>query len=123
VVYESEPNSPKEAKMPQNAPNSRRGFLRSFLKDLVPLEVSDPEEERKIIQKVSVLALKFTKEEGKLTKIGVREPIRVDENLFTVVVSGHDSSGQTKKLKLGINLATREMGIIPPETEEEPLPS
>lgn len=109
--------------MPENTRNSRRGFLRTFLKDLVPVESADPEEERKILQQVSILALKFTKKEGNLTKIGVREPIRVDENLFTVEVTGHNVGGETQSFKLGINLATREMGFIPTETSQEILPS
>lgn len=93
----------------KNTEPSRRGFLRALLTDFAPTTLVETKEQRAFKQRACVLALKYGKNEAKLTRIGVKDPVPIDVVLFQVELTGHDATGQACHLKLEVN---SESGVV-----------
>lgn len=101
----------------KNIKQDRRGFLRAFLSDLDPKPGLSAAEEASLKKRISVLALKYGKNEAKLTKIGVKTPLRGRENCYCVQISGHDSQGQRQHVDLEYDGVSGKMGPVDVDVE------
>lgn len=89
---------------------SRRGFLRALLMDLPPKSEDDKREEKRQSQRASVLALKYGKNVAELTRIGVENPVPIDEVTYIVKISGHDSFGTRIHHELQVDIENDTVG-------------
>ena len=86
--------------------HNRRGFLRAFLVDSVPKRAEDLAEKALLSKRASILALKHGKNEAKWTKIGVKEPLWVQDSLYRVQIFGHDGLDKRCLRTLEIDVAS-----------------
>ncbi|PCJ65716.1 MAG: hypothetical protein COA73_02125 [Candidatus Hydrogenedentota bacterium] len=86
--------------------SSRRGFLTSFLKELNRRDLGSSTQNREQITQASVLALHHAKNNVKLTRIAIKTPKLLEENIYQVPVSGQDASGGQCSLELHIDCTT-----------------
>lgn len=84
---------------PKNEP-SRRGFFRALLGEIPTVSPKESDEQRAWKQRASVLALKFGKNEARLARIGVKNPVLVEGSRFIVELTGTDATGDVHNLEL-----------------------
>ena len=110
---------PFMAKKPSPSPSSRRGFLRALMMDLPPKSAEDLQDERKRVQRASVLALKYAKNDKNLTRIGVGTPDSIGEQLFCVNVSGDDPEGARCYIELQVDTLNDLVGEVVSDESDE----
>jgi hypothetical protein len=116
---------PKSAKIQ----HSRRGFFHSLIADLTGKPVKETEQETQEQKnwktKASILALRFAKNDKNMTKIGIKQPVLIENARFRVKLTGHDPQGQIQNLELEIDAITNETHpvINDSDTPEESLSS
>ena len=107
------------AKKPSPSPSSRRGFLRALMMDLPPKSAEDLQDERKRVQRASVLALKYAKNDKNLKRLGVGTPDSIGEQLFRINVSGDDSAGKRCYIELQVDTLNDLVGEVVSDESDE----
>jgi hypothetical protein len=88
---------------PKQTTSSRRGFLQSFFSDLVPSKSRLSPEDVLQSKKAGITALKYAKDQARLTQIGVELPQPLPDGLFSVNVFGLNITGVKINLTLEVN--------------------
>ena len=95
----------------------RRGFLKNFLSDFNTHRRLAHEELRKNQTRASVLALKFAKNDLELEKIGIQNPVLIEECVFSVKIQGNDKSEQRCHFELKVDSEKRTVEV--PKADED----
>ena len=117
-AYKDSGVSKRNIMKPKQTTSSRRGFLQSFLSDLVSSKPRLSPEDIMQSKKASILALKYAKNKARLTKIGVESPQSLPDGLFNVKVFGLNITGARVNLKLEVNPDTKDIAIADADRED-----
>lgn len=81
-----------------------------MLMDLPPKSAQDIQDEKRRGQRASVLALKYGKDVAQLTRIGVENPVAIDDTTYVVKISGHDTAGARIHHELQVDIENDTVG-------------
>lgn len=96
--------------------NGRRDFFKSLLGRPSESEKAEAAEIEVLAQRAGIMALKFAKNEAKLSKIGVKSPQKMELPKFEVEIQGIDAAGETVTLNLIVDTT---MGLVTPKPSPE----
>jgi hypothetical protein len=97
----------------------RRGFLKNFLSDFQTHRRVAHEELRKDQTRASVLALKFAKNELELEKVGIQNPVLIENSVFSVKIQGNDKSEQRLHIELKVDCENKTVEVPKADRDSE----